>query len=133
MKKTSRGPSFLSGLLAVFSRKPVESRMKIGPKANAPVRVNHDRQQFSGVNFPYRAAVIVVGDCACDAVQRFAGTRFLVSDVPHVPLPGCTERKCGCTYERYLDRRNQNGDRRAEYSALTLNPATASGAAIQNV
>jgi len=119
MKKTSSDPSFLSSVLSIFSRKSVKSTKKVAQQASARMQVKHDRQAFSGVRYPYRAAVIVIGDCACDAVRVLAGTRFLVSDVPHVPLPGCTVRKCGCTYERYLDRRNQNGDRRAEFSALT--------------
>jgi hypothetical protein len=119
MKKTSSDPSFLSSVLSMFSRKPTRSRMKVAQQASARVQAKHGRQPFSGVSYPYRAAEIVLGDCACEPVRALVGTRFLVSDVPHVPLPGCTARKCACTYERYLDRRNQNGDRRAEYSALT--------------
>lgn len=119
MKKTSGDPSFLSNVFSIFGRKPVKSTKKAAQQSSARVQVKHERHSSSGVKYPYRAAAIVIGDCACDAVRALAGTRFLVSGVPHVPLPGCTARKCGCTYERYLDRRNQNGDRRAEYSALT--------------
>jgi hypothetical protein len=119
MKKTSREPSFLSSVLSIFSRKPVTSTKKVAQPASPRSQVKPARQAISGVKYPYRAAAIVIGDCACDAVRAVAGRRFLLSDVPHVPVPGCTGRKCGCAYERYLDRRDQNGDRRAEYSALS--------------
>jgi len=119
MKKTSSGPSFLSSVLSIFSRKAVKSTRKVAQQVSPRQQAKHDRQAFSGVKYPYRAVAIMIGDCACEPVRALSGTRFLVSDAPHVPLPGCTVRKCGCTYERYLDRRNQNGDRRAEYSALT--------------
>ena len=119
MKKTSSDPSFLSGVLSIFTRKAVKSSRKVAQQASPRMQVKQNRQAFSGVKYPYRAVAILIGDCACEPVQALAGTRFLMSDTPHVPLPGCTARKCGCTYERYLDRRNQDGDRRAEYSALT--------------
>lgn len=119
MKKTSSDPSFLSRVLSIFRRKAVKPTRKVAQQASVRRQVKHEGQAFSGVKYPYRAVSIAIGDCACESVRVLAGTRFLVSDAPHVPLPGCTERKCGCTYERYLDRRDQNGDRRAEFSALT--------------
>jgi hypothetical protein len=124
MKKTSSDPSFLSSVLSLFRRKTVKSTGKVAQRSRARMQVKHEGQAFSGVKYPYRAVAIVIGDCACESVRVLAGTRFLVSDAPHVPLPGCTERKCGCTYERYLDRRNQNADRRAEYSAFSNAYAT---------
>jgi hypothetical protein len=119
MKKTPKNSSLLSSMLTIFSRKPAKTTMKTVQKGSVRVVTKHNKKKYSGVDYPYRAAEIVVADPGCDAARVLAGTRFLLRDVPHIPLPECTSRKCACTYVRYLDRRNQHMDRRAEFSILT--------------
>ena len=49
-------------------------------------------------------------------MKRIAGQRFLVRDVPPIPVPDCDSPECRCTYVRYKDRRLWTEDRRALYS-----------------
>ena len=47
------------------------------------------------------------GPC-CEAVQAYRAARFLSSDAPRLPLPGCTlSDTCGCVYKHHADRRAQ--------------------------
>jgi hypothetical protein len=93
--------------------------MKTAHKARERVLEKHSRQSASEMDFPYRAAEIVIQKNACKAVLGLTGNRFLMDEVPHIPVPDCTSRKCTCTYLRHNDRRNKNGNRRAEFSKLT--------------
>lgn len=58
-------------------------------------------------------------ECACEAVRKLEGQRFLVRDVPSIPLPDCDAPECKCSYERFKDRRMWDGERRAFYSMQT--------------
>ncbi|MCB1687492.1 MAG: hypothetical protein KDI33_03365 [Halioglobus sp.] len=119
MKKTSRDSSFLSGVFRIFKSSPARGTMKTAQKARERVLEKHSRQSASERELPYRAAEIVVQKSACEAVMGLTGTRFLMDEVPHIPVPDCTSRKCTCTYLRHEDRRNKFGNRRAEFSKLT--------------
>ena len=47
------------------------------------------------------------GTC-CEAVQAYRAARFLSSDAPRLPLPGCTAPDtCSCMYKHHADRRAQ--------------------------
>lgn len=64
---------------------------------------------------PYRAATIVAGANACEAVKSLQDTRFLIAtkEAPQLPLPNCTQPKCSCKYSHYSDRReDSDADRR---------------------
>jgi hypothetical protein len=117
MKKTSKNSSFLSGVFRIFKSSPTPKAMKTAQRAR--IQEKHNKQSPGGTDFPYRAAEIVVEDCACDAVRVLTGNRFLLDEVPHIPVANCTSRKCTCTYVRHKDRRNKYEERRAEFSALT--------------
>lgn len=54
---------------------------------------------------------------ACQAAQAVAGERFLSKDAPALPLPGCNQARCDCTYGHYSDRRDR-GDRRSGWNRL---------------
>ncbi|MEZ5504317.1 MAG: hypothetical protein R3E50_17280 [Halioglobus sp.] len=53
---------------------------------------------------------------ACAAVRQLAGVRFLLRNVPRIPVADCTCRQCNCYYRRYSDRRNVDQERRAVFS-----------------
>ena len=50
---------------------------------------------------------------ACLAAQLIDGARFHPDDAPILPLPGCTEKHCKCTYVHHSDRRSGTLDRRS--------------------
>jgi len=50
---------------------------------------------------------------ACDAARALRGKRFLTNEVMSLPVPGCDESRCQCTYKHYADRRVGEERRRA--------------------
>jgi hypothetical protein len=71
------------------------------------------------------AEIIPCGDGCCRAVREIAGQRFLLTKVPHLPLPTCDRAQCGCTYKRHKDRRA--GQRRFATLGLATGPADVAG------
>ena len=67
---------------------------------------------------PFRAVSIKAGSGACTAVTALAGERFLIGQVPHLPLAECGSKSCTCKYVHHDDRRLPDDDRRAP-AALT--------------
>ena len=53
----------------------------------------------------WRAVSVVATDECCQAAKQCAGTRYLIADVPRLPLPECTATHCACKYRHYEDRR----------------------------
>jgi len=62
-------------------------------------------------------------DHACDCVCYVRNQRYLASEVPALPIYGCTNRQCSCTYLHHEDRRSGE-DRR--YPSLTMEGVFAS-------
>lgn len=55
----------------------------------------------------YRCVLIrVEADCACRAALAVAGKKFLVDEIPPLPLPDCDKKNCFCSYELQEDRRS---------------------------
>jgi hypothetical protein len=53
-------------------------------------------------------AVTIAGRAtACAAAQACKGKRFLSSEAPRLPLPGCDVQQCGCKYRHFEDRRGE--------------------------
>tara|TARA_R110002049_G_scaffold67693_5_gene175756 strand:- start:3912 stop:4355 length:444 start_codon:yes stop_codon:yes gene_type:complete len=119
MKKTSKTPTLLSGIIGIFKSKPTKSSMESAQRTRARVHEKHGRHSGPERDSPYRAAEIVVAQGACEPVRALAGTRYLLREVPHIPVTDCASRKCTCTYIHHPDRRNMDGDRRAHYDTLT--------------
>ena len=46
------------------------------------------------------------GRHACPAIQGLTGQRYLPEEAPSLPLPGCNQQKCQCTYSHHGDRRD---------------------------
>lgn len=59
---------------------------------------------FRGVEVVVDSALMKDADC-CQAVLDIRNTRFLIKDVPMLPLRGCDAAECRCSYKRYNDRR----------------------------
>lgn len=85
----SRRPSLLERLGLKRQKAPTNSR------ANERVHI---------VN-PYHAVSIAPCLMACENVRRYAGKRFLSSDAPILPVPGCGSAQCRCRYLHHDDRR----------------------------
>jgi hypothetical protein len=66
---------------------------------SAPRSAVATERDFSGVE------VIVSPHACCDAAQGLASTRFLVSEMPILPLAACDADYCRCHYQRFDDRR----------------------------
>jgi hypothetical protein len=50
---------------------------------------------------------------ACSAARALRGKRFLTHEAMSLPVSGCDEARCQCTYKHYADRRIGDERRRA--------------------
>jgi len=67
---------------------------------------------------------------ACEAAKAITGRRFLSSDAPRLPLPGCDSHDCHCKYTHHADRRSGD-DRRTPYDTGTFAKYGANAAQIE--
>lgn len=114
MSRATKSTSLFSRALSLFQSKPA-GLGKRSPRRSSTGVVSKKRKPADGAA-RYRAAEIESGDCACDAVKAIQGIRFLVREVPRLPVPDCDKPNCQCSYIRYNDRRIWTEDRRAFYS-----------------
>lgn len=54
---------------------------------------------------PYHAVALDIQSGACREAQALKGKRFLSSEAPTLPLPGCTSAECRCRFQHFEDRR----------------------------
>jgi hypothetical protein len=118
MNRTPKGSSYLSGVLDLLLGKPRKIKATTVRKSAAQV-LGKQKQPIPAETYPYRAAEITRGQGACAAAIAISGKRLLLQEVPLLPLPDCTSRKCNCTYIRHKDRRSLTSNRRAEFSMQT--------------
>lgn len=71
----------------------------------------------------YHAVSIKPGAYACNEANEIAGQRFLATEAPEVPLPGCTSSNCECHFVHHNDRRTGK-DRRSPFTAGGIAAAT---------
>jgi hypothetical protein len=71
----------------------------------------------------YHGVSLHLCDHACECICHVRGQRFLASDVPAIPIYGCTNQQCSCTYLHHEDRRSGE-DRR--YPSLAMEGGGAS-------
>ncbi len=57
---------------------------------------------------------------ACEVALGLRGKRFLASEAPPLPLPGCNSAHCECVYRHHEDRRE--GDRRHSWMNAAYMP-----------
>jgi len=77
----------------------------------------------SGGGGTYHAVSIKPGAYACSAANEMAGERFLATEAPEIPLPGCASSNCECHFVHYKDRR-AGKDRRSPFTSGGLATAT---------
>ena len=85
-----------------------------------------DRRRRIGVTRggeEYHAVSIKPGAYACGEANEIAGERFLASEAPEIPLPGCTSSNCECHFVHHKDRRTGK-DRRSPFTSAGLATAT---------
>lgn len=75
------------------------------------VRRGQSAKQHTDSN--YHAVSIHPCSHACAAVRALRGKRFLTNEVMSLPISGCDEPRCQCTYKHYADRRAGEERRRA--------------------
>ena len=51
------------------------------------------------------AVSVVPGEECCKLVKMHLGTRWLSSEAPRLPVPGCDAMYCDCRYRHFDDRR----------------------------
>lgn len=61
----------------------------------------------------YHCVEVCTGVHACKAAQQLGHVRYLSGEAPGLPVSGCTEQQCACSYIHYDDRRED--DRRNPY------------------
>jgi hypothetical protein len=66
----------------------------------------------------WKAASVNPGRGACEASRVLAGKRFLLNEIPHLPLTACDAARCDCKYAHHNDRRNPEHERRQPETAL---------------
>jgi len=71
----------------------------------------------------YHAVSIKPGAYACSAANELAGDRFLASEAPSLPLPGCDADDCDCHFTHHKDRRIGK-DRRSPFTSGGIAAAT---------
>lgn len=71
----------------------------------------------------YHAVSIKPGAYACRAANEIAGRRFLASEAPNLPLPGCNATECDCHFIHHNDRRTGK-DRRSPFTSGGIAAAT---------
>ena len=71
----------------------------------------------------YHAVSIKPGAYACSAANDLAGDRFLASEAPSLPLPGCDAADCDCHFTHHKDRRTGK-DRRSPFTSGGIAAAT---------
>ena len=71
----------------------------------------------------YHAVSIKPGAYACSAANDLAGDRFLASEAPSLPLPGCDAADCDCHFSHHKDRRTGK-DRRSPFTSGGIAAAT---------
>jgi hypothetical protein len=53
----------------------------------------------------WKAIAVVPGENCCQWARVCNGKRFLIPEVPRLPLQGCDSRHCQCKYRHFEDRR----------------------------
>lgn len=127
MSKVTKGGSLFSSALQFLRGKPVRAKTATVRKASARMRVKQTPRSVLATSPSHRSAEIVGCSNACERARELSGIRFLMSDVPRLPLPGCTVARCRCTYAHHTDRRNTAEERRAQFSVQTKHYAIAIG------
>ena len=99
--------------------------LRRGKKEGAPKKKTERRSSTtsSADDTAFHAVSIKFPPKACAAAREMDGKRFLSSDAPHIPLPGCDIVDCQCRFVHFKDRRARV-DRRSVFTASGLSATT---------
>lgn len=99
--------------IAVF----IYMRRRKSLEAAADARSKKQIPQTPQTDTTYHAVSIKFPMHACDAAKDLEGQRFLASEAPRLPLPGCSRgNSCECRFQHYDDRRSGH-DRRSPFAS----------------
>lgn len=88
-----------------------QPQLRQAPPARSPAGINRKQaRKFHGVS-------VKPGPHACSASQALVGQRFLPQEAPAMPLAGCDQQRCQCSYGHHSDRRDQD-DRRSGWGSF---------------
>lgn len=73
----------------------------------------------------YHCVEVRTGVPACEVAQHLGNVRFLSKEAPSLPVSGCTEQNCACSYIHHDDRRDD--DRRNPYGQWANLPPAIGG------
>ena len=71
----------------------------------------------------YHAVSIKFAKEACTAAKALTGERFLATEAPRLPLPGCDAERCECRFTHHADRRSGK-DRRSPFGRGAIGGGT---------
>lgn len=94
---------FLGALRRLFGTadsKPAARQRSAQPRRDPPPAIPTGKR--------WHAVVVHPGRKPCEAVRKIEDLRFLASEAPRLPLPGCDAVACSCRYRHYDDRRDDN-------------------------
>ena len=116
MNKAQTGLSALAASLGFQNNRPTRLKAQTARKTSARILAKKNKSASPNKSYAHSAAEIAFDECACEAARQIEGKRFLVRDVPPIPMPDCTSASCQCSYVRHNDRRSWYEDRRALFS-----------------
>ena len=116
MNKAPAGLSALAASLGFLNHRPTKLKTQAARKTSAGKLAKKNKSASPNKFYTHRAAEVAFDECACEAARQIEGKRFLVHDVPTIPVPDCTSANCQCSYVRHNDRRSWYEDRRALFS-----------------
>lgn len=95
----------IAGLLYYRRRRTLQQTAVERPER----RVTKSDSRYHAVSIRFEAN-------ACAAAKELAGTRFLATEAPILPLPECDSSGCKCRFVHHPDRRSGK-DRRSPFAA----------------
>ena len=88
-------------------------------RARKPVSTDENATLGARTRCHFKATSIHKGDDCCHSAEKLHGKRFLLEDVPMLPLESCDRiGDCKCVYRNHADRR-AGDDRRHLYGSLS--------------
>lgn len=73
----------------------------------------------------YHCVEVRTGIPACESAQHLEHVRYLSEEAPSLPVPGCSMKKCTCSYIHHDDRRDDDGRRNPYGQWSNMPPAIA--------
>lgn len=96
--------------------------LRMRQSKQAPAQVRRTGQAAGN---PYHCVEVRSNNPMCNTAWRVAGVRFLSSEAPPLPMPGCEAASCTCQYIHHDDRRQE--DRRNPYGQWGSVPPAITG------